>query len=1637
MFISSGGRSMCRFKTFQTTTVFAFCLLSLASFGQGGVDLSTFSTVESHGDDAINLQNLTIYVNMGIRNKQGAIPFSYSLVASSLCTGYTAHPPTGRVACGISTVFPTPLYPNSPVSNLPQAEVSGFLAIYDVGHNVECPNGNGSTLLMTNYAVVGAGGVPHALPAADEVDSQGCYSSGFTDVALDGSGLGVSVTSATRTTPTLFAKNGTYISQSQLSQSDIDANGNAITESWTASSCCTFTDSLGTTFLTTQNGNYTWTDLDGNNQTITAVYTPATIETAFGCPNITDADGSGTLFTQLNYPDLSSIKLSYEETPGGGGYTGRIASVTLRTGGTINYQYSGGNNGINCKYWVPPTLSRITQDGTTTYTWASLLINNTYYGNTTTVIDPGANKTIYTFMWPYGVNGTSVLTQVQTFQNVGTVASPSYALLATDVMCYNGNSSSCASTPVTYPILEKDVYHTINGMSTSSRSQTTYDKYGNITGIAKYDFGATAFTYQTSTQYGSWNGSTCVPIGSYVYDRACDVKTTDGATPPNTLAETRNTYDAHGNLVTKSVWTGTTWLTSSYTYNGNGTVKTFTDINQTGATQWSYSYAPTGSGGCNGLLLTQSQLTIATGDTLTTNQTWNCNGGVLVTSSDANMKSTIYGYANSSGTPDPFWRVSSVTDPTEYTTYTNYTPTSVNSHSSFNSSVEDVTTFKDGLGRPILTQKQQGPASSNYDSVSTSYIWNGPTFRTGKSTPCIQTHDVGCSSNFTNSTVDPLQRPLSTQDPLGGIKTETYSQNDALLTLGPAPAGENTKRTQSEYDGLGRVKSVCQILTTGGSSCGQNTAASGYLTSYSYGTFAGGTSKTITRGSQTRTYVYDALGRLVSETHPETGTTKYTYDSVTSGNCSVNSPGDLVLETDNAGNGTCYKRDALNRVTSISQSNSNSLNAAATPDRCFVFDSATVNGIVMGITATRLAEQYTVAQGAGCAATKITDEGFTYDADGRITDVYEDTPNSGGYYHSSAAYWPNGAMESLSGIPGYPALNYGLDGEGRLGSAQLGTFDIVCDTTCSAASTKYNAASQATVVNIGGTGNAGSGDNDTYTYDATGRMASYAFTVGSTPTTMTGTLLWNQDATLRQLIISDGFNAGGTQTCNYGTSTVMGYDDLGRLLNVNCGSIWQQTFSYDEYDNITKSGSSSWACSACYNTNTNQYNSILSGQISYDTNGNLLNDTFQQYNWDAYGHPVAIAPATGSGTCGSSGITCVTYDASGRAVEEQIGTKVTQILYSPVGKTAIMSGQTTDSGYLPLPGGATLYINGSIGNRFLWHKDWLGTVRLSTSVPGRSLKYDRAFAPYGEMYDNFGSSTTELDFTGDTQDIVSGTFDTPNRELNPTQGRWISTDPGRSGWNLYAYSTDPNTGTDPTGLWVDQNQDDPSFPDLGWNFTSWRWGGRAINNAGTLDTAAWSNVEFYITYTVVTVKNTSAASDKSKGSGDPQEGQTAGQQARSDPSVTIVIVHGFYFVATFADHAGLILTSDNDQIIYDPGGSYQQDKLPKSGTGGVMSAKDDGANSSDYVNYETVNEKYVTTYKIEISSADAAKISDRLVNGNNPDNTPFKCATDVSSVLHGIGPFKNLPIEKTPGGLETDVSRMSVVEKAWFRGTKF
>jgi RHS repeat-associated protein len=556
-----------------------------------------------------------------------------------------------------------------------------------------------------------------------------------------------------------------------------------------------------------------------------------------------------------------------------------------------------------------------------------------------------------------------------------------------------------------------------------------------------------------------------------------------------------------------------------------------------------------------------------------------------------------------------------------------------------------------------------------------------------------------------------------------------------------------------------------------------------------------------TSNQQTRTYAYDWMNRMTSETVPEigasgNGTATYTYDSdSTCGNYS----GDLVKRVDAAGDVICSGYDLLHRT--LTTTYPSGTYASVTPAKHFVYDAATINTSPTPTSMTnvkgRLAEAYTCT---GSCSTKLTDIGMSYSVRGETTDVYEETPNSGTYYHLTQTYWANRGPYQLTGNIGLPStITDNPDGEGRINSvaASSGQNPV--------SGTAYNAASLPTAINLG----SGTGDKDAFSYDPnTNRVTQYQFTVNNT--TVTGALGWNANSTLQTQNITDGFNSADTQNCAYV------YDDITRLTGANCGTAASQTFSYDPFGNINKAGSP-YSVNASYSASTNRISTVSGTAATYDNNGNATYDTYHHFAWDADGHAITVDAGLSDGVS-------LTYDALGRMAEQNRSGSYTQIVYSPTGqKLALMNGQTLQKAMVPLSGSAFATYNAS-GLLYYAHPDFLGTVRLATT-PGRTMYFDTAYAPYGETYASSEtldpSYTGQMNDTGQRQDTAGGLYDFPVREYS-TQGRWPNPDPLGKGatcpkdpqtQNRYAYvRNNPMSYTDPTGAFIGGPWCDPSDP---------------------------------------------------------------------------------------------------------------------------------------------------------------------------------------------------------------------------------
>ncbi|HEY2459886.1 MAG TPA: RHS repeat-associated core domain-containing protein [Candidatus Acidoferrum sp.] len=1319
--------------------------------------------------DVIDVSNLNVHWTIPVFHKAGrGTNFSYdlgydSLVWSPVTSGsLTSWQPTNNFGWMGQTQVPT--------------GQQGYMQVTGTTTTISCPLRIGFVFNWF-YFYHDSFGAVHAFPGSSQTG--GCPPQ--TPIPLnatspDGSGYSISATGLAPTTK-VTTRSGRVLfvqthNQSSSTTSVTDPNGNQISVDASGN----FTDTLGGIALSiTGSGTATsptvfnYPSPAGSQAAVTMKYSNFTIQTAFGCSGISDYGPTVTpLVSEVDLPDGTKYTFAYEATPGApSNVTGRLKSVTLPTGGIIQYSYTGGSGGnITCTDGSAPGLARNLAGNI----WTYVRTPGTGAASSTKVTDPHGNDSLLQFQGLYE-------TQRQIYQG----SSTSGTLLSTTTTCYNSTTTNCPGTAINIPIIQRTLTTQLGSGGLQSQQIHSYNAYGLETEEDDYDFASgtpTVLLRKTLITYASLgNGivdhvaSRTIQDGSgtqksqtsIFYDETATVSPVNTPTPQHVSIS-----GSRGNATTIKSWVqGATTLNKTFTYFDTGNIQNAADVN--GAlTSYAFSSlaASCGNSFPTGIL---EPLSLSKGFT------WNCIGGVQTSVSDENGKVTTTAWTD----PD-FWRPSSTTDPASAVANFSY-PNAITSEAAmvFNAGIStvDLVATLDSLGRKSLLQKRQSPGSLNFDTTEMDYDADGHPNRT--TLPYIATAgQTNSTAAATNSSFDALNRILQSTDSGGETVSYGYSltQNDVLVTTTPAPLGENSKQRQYEYDALGRLISACELTNAAGSgTCGQHVSRTGFWTKYTYDALSNLTgvlqnAQAASAAQQTRTYAYDGLSRMISESNPESGTTTYTYDSATFGACAVTSKGDLIARTNALGISTCNAYDVMHRLTSVGH---NPAQAASTPDRFYVYDAASVGGVTMSNTKGRLAEAYTCLS----PCSKITDEGFSYSVRGELSDIYQSTPHSSGYYHVAQQYWENSSKRQISGIPGVPTITYGVDGEGRANqvSSASGQNPVTSIT--------YNAASLPISVTYG------SLDADSFGYDpSTNRLTQYKFTINSQ--SEIGNLTWNANHSLQSLSITDPFNATDTQNCAFT------YDDLSRLASANCGSAWSQTFAYDAFGNISKSGTFSFLpiYQDVSGITTNRFVSIPGATVSYDASGNVLSDGSHFYTWDANAKPATVDSIA------------ITYDALGRAVEQNRSGAFTQVVYGPAGnKLAIVNGSTLVEGLVPLPGGSIAAYNGA-GLLYYGHPDHLGSIRLGSS-PTRAVTFGSAYAPFGEAYAVSGS--TDQSFTGQRQDTVAGLYDFPSRQYG-IQGRWPKPDPSGLAsvilrdpqtLNLYAYvRNSPTALTDPTGL---------------------------------------------------------------------------------------------------------------------------------------------------------------------------------------------------------------------------------------------
>jgi RHS repeat-associated protein len=622
---------------------------------------------------------------------------------------------------------------------------------------------------------------------------------------------------------------------------------------------------------------------------------------------------------------------------------------------------------------------------------------------------------------------------------------------------------------------------------------------------------------------------------------------------------------------------------------------------------------------------------------------------------------------------------------------------------------------------------------------------------------------------------------------LGALALQSAQPLHAQTTL-PAPPVSPRPVVDYEYDAMGRGTKATQA---------KGVAGFGLATSNAYDGL--GRLKSSTDPAAARTeFGYDALDRLFSVTDPrslvtqyprnglgdlrqlvspDTGTASHTYDVA----------GNLATRTDSRGVLSTYSYDALNRLKSVvhSKSGSTSQSYGWTYDQTGAGFSYGIGRLTSSTHPAGSAQhaydpfgrlltdiqRVNPAAGAN-AATVTTTVSYAYDTAGRITSIT----------------YPSGRKLSLSYTGG--ALNSISLAPSETGTAIPLITRIQWEPFGAASSWRWQLAT--------------GGQLHSRVFDTSGRLVRYP--LGPTVRDIT------YDAADRMTKYT---HYTATGTAQPALDQAFGYDAAGRLTSITAaGASW--TIGYDASGNrtgVTLNGSAStYTTAATSNRLASTTNPARS--FSYDEAGNTTASTAVNPYTATYDLAGRMATLTKSGVT-----TTYSIDGSGRRVRKFSSTgaastvifvydQAGQILgeYDSTGKAIreyVWMGSTPIAVFTPDQATPT-------GNPIVYtiHTDHLDTPRVVLDKNG-AIRWRWLAEPFGTTApetnpSNLGAFTLNLRFPGQYADQESGLFYNYFRNLDPTIGRYVESDPiGLAGgsYSTFTYAdSNPLVFTDPRGL---------------------------------------------------------------------------------------------------------------------------------------------------------------------------------------------------------------------------------------------
>ena len=1352
-----------------------------------------FGTFDNKGFDAINVGNLNVHFSLPVLNKSGrGLPFSYALsYDSSVWQPVTSN--------GTTSWSPIAGFGWHGVTE----NITGYISNTLLVDQTRWMNGKIQMICTqtneSNWVYHDPFGVPHPF-GGQVVTYLTCQGNpqGINNPptkALDGSGYNYSGFVLVNKAGTVI-KPGNPPSQPFLAGGVTDSNGNEITNDASGN----FTDTTGNVVLSVGGAGqapspetYTYHDSSGNPQSVQVNFKSYTVQTAFGCTAKEYGPVATPLVDSIVYPDGSTYHFSYEATPNiPANVTGRIAGVSLPTGGTISYSYTGGSQGISCAdgSTVGLTRSLAADSGSAASTWTYLRTPGTSTSHTE-VTDGLSNHSAYDFVeasnQPSGITAVYYETNRAQYQGTKT-GNP---LLARQT-CYNGQAQPCTTATFSLPISQIDTYETLNAIQQHGMTQK-YNANGMETEEDDYDFGGASargsllrkevWTYSTS-------GIADLVSADQVYDGSNNLAnqtlyTYDGSTPTSSSGVPQHVAasGSRGNLTNIVQYSSATaTISSSATYEDTGSA--LTTVTPNGTTNYSYDSTFVYTSGV-------TPPTPSSGIPLPNSATYDqSHTGLPLTVTDPNNSQASFKTYDSMLRPTEIDSLDASSNLVGKATYV-YTPTQTSFYNYQSASTyANTQTLYDAYGRqgrfvvfngnanPSLDWYQQDTCyDANGNATFQSYRYQGPGFVAGK--VCSGAGD------------------LYTYDALGRVKTITHADNTTIQYTYTGRAvqftDENGVSRITQIDGLGRPTAVCEISSStlqsvAPSPCELDISGTGFSTAYVYD-FANHKT-TVTQGAQTRVFQTDWLGRTISVTEPEASaptTYSYAYNStglvVTRQRPKANQTNAGTLTT------TTTQYDSVGRVVSVTYDDN------LTPNKQFIYDAE--QGWTPSVT--NLKGRLAVMGAMTSSGASHSGSLFSYDAMGRVLNMWQCGPstcasNQNSHPLSFSYDWAGNLTSEFDGASGNIAYARSPAGE---------VTSITNESYQSTGNPPNLVSSVANGPNGPTSYQLGNGVGQAFQYDSLGRRTAGWACQGSTqPSCTGGTSLYYYAA----FTFKGVRNIGGCDT-SLNRCESFGYDEFNRLTSqsVGSGTVQNFTYAYDRYgnrwqQNVTAgSGPSS---NLSFNTSNNH---VTNSGYSYDAAGNLTNDSFHSYTYDADGNILTVDG-------GSTGQ--YVYDALNRRVWTNVAGTTNEYLYDYAGRRISTWAQPSnfgDEGRIYWDG-TQIAFRAIDGTTYFDHQDWQNTERTRTSYTG-AIASNYISLPFGDGYtanlpqpnaDQDNSGFAELD-----RDAETSTDHAVFRQYSPAQGRWMSPDHYSGSYditnpqsmNRYSYVlNNPLAYIDPSGL---------------------------------------------------------------------------------------------------------------------------------------------------------------------------------------------------------------------------------------------